>query len=436
MLNYIWLGLVLAAVLLGGHTGKLKELTEGAFDSAKMAVTLAIGLIGVMSLWLGIMRLAERSGLVQVIARGLRPLTLRLFPDIPGDHPAIGSIVMTIAANMLGLSNAATPLGLKAMGHLESLNPRPGTATNAMCTFLAISTSSVQLIPATAIAILAAAGSKNPTAIIGTALIATMCAALAGIVSVKLLEKLPVFRLPDLTTTTGNEVVAATSRDNGIESDIEPRPLNLWSTLILLAFFATFIWLGCESAAKAGLADSQHGFIRVVNTVSLLAIPFLLSFFPLYATLRGVKVYEEFVEGAKEGFQVAVRIIPYLVAILVAVGMFRAAGGIEIISRHLSPILKPLGFSPDLLPIVLVRPLSGSATIGLFAELVKTFGPDSLIARTAATILGSTETTFYVIAVYFGSVAIKRTRHAILAGLTADLTGVIVSVIVCRCMFA
>ncbi|MEI8343002.1 MAG: nucleoside recognition domain-containing protein, partial [Verrucomicrobiota bacterium] len=153
MLNYIWLGMVLAAVLLGGHSGKLKELTEGAFDSAKMAVTLAIGLIGVMSLWLGIMRLAERSGLVQVIARGLRPLTLRLFPDVPKDHPAIGSIVMTIAANMLGLSNAATPLGLKAMGHLESLNPRPGTATNAMCTFLAISTSSVQLIPATAIAI-------------------------------------------------------------------------------------------------------------------------------------------------------------------------------------------------------------------------------------------------------------------------------------------
>ena len=432
-MNIIWLGLVLVAVLLGGHAGKLKELTEGAFESAKMAVTLAIGLIGIMSLWLGIMRLAERSGLVRVIARGLRPLTVRLFPDVPRDHPAIGSIVMTIAANMLGLSNAATPLGLKAMGHLESLNPRPGTATNAMCTFLAISTSSVQLIPATAIAILASAGSKNPTAIIGTALIATTCAALAGVVSVKLLEKLPAFRLPDAQGERGN--IAAPSGGEGDAGDVESKPLTWWSALLLAGFLAAFIWLGCDSISRTGTADSQHGFVRVINAVSLLVIPFLLSFFPLYAALRGVKVYEEFVEGAKEGFHVAVRIIPYLVAILVAVGMFRSAGGIEILSRALSPVLKPLGFSTDLLPIVLVRPLSGSATIGLFAELVKTFGPDSLIARTAATILGSTETTFYVIAVYFGSIAIKRTRHAILAGLTADLTGVIVSVIVCRWMF-
>ena len=436
MLNYIWLGLVLAAVLLGGHAGKLKELTEGAFDSAKMAVTLAIGLIGVMSLWLGIMRLAERSGLVRVIARGLRPVTVRLFPDVPRDHPAIGSIVMTIAANMLGLSNAATPLGLKAMGHLESLNPRPGTATNAMCTFLAISTSSVQLIPATAIAILASAGSKNPTAIIGTALIATTCAALAGVVSVKLLEKLRIFRLPEAVVLESGGGAASTLGDKGAASTLEPAPLKWWGALVLVVFLAAFIWLGCDSVSKAGAGESAHGFVRVVNTVSLLAIPFLLSFFPLYATLRGVKVYEEFVEGAKEGFQVAVRIIPYLVAILVAVGMFRAAGGIEIISGILSPVLKPIGFSPELLPIVLVRPLSGGATLGLFAELVKTFGPDSLIARTAATILGSTETTFYVIAVYFGSVAVKRTRHAILAGLTADLTGVIVSVVVCRWMFA
>jgi len=439
MLNFIWLGLVLAAVLLGGHAGKLKELTDGAFDSAKMAVTIAFGLIGVMSLWLGIMRLAERSGLVRVIARCLRPLTVRLFPDVPGDHPAIGSIVMTIAANMLGLSNAATPLGLKAMSHLESLNPRPGTATNAMCTFLAISTSSVQLIPATAIAILASAGSKNPTAIIGTALIATSCAALAGIVAVKLLEKLPVFKLPQVTD---GERTSMTGTDSPTQIGeiplVEPARLKWHGAIVLVAFLAAFLWLGWSAVSKTGASDSQHGFVRIVNAVSLLAIPFLLSFFPLYATLRGVKVYEEFVEGAKEGFQVAVRIIPYLVAILVAVGMFRAAGGIDILSVWLSPVLKPLGFSPDLLPIVLVRPLSGSATTGLFAELISRpgIGPDSLIARTAGTILGSTETTFYVIAVYFGSVAIKRTRHAILAGLTADLTGVIVSVIVCRWMFA
>ena len=431
MLNYIWLGLVLAAVILGGLAGKMKELTDGAFDSSKTAVTIAIGLIGVMSLWLGIMRLAERSGLVQVIARGLRPLTAKLFPDVPSEHPAIGSIVMTIAANMLGLSNAATPLGLKAMSHLDSLNPRPGTATNAMCTFLAISTSSVQLIPATAIAILSSAGSANPSAIIGTSLIATSCAAFAGIVSVKLLEKLPMFRLAPAPVAehARTEIQAET---NALP---EPAPLSELSVAILIAFFAGFIWIGNVAFEQTATATGNP-FTRVIGAVSVLAIPFLLSFFPLYAALRKVKVYEEFVEGAKEGFQVAVRIIPYLVAILVAVGMFRAAGGIDIVSRALGPLLDRIGLPADLLPIVLVRPLSGSATTGLFAELVKHWGPDSLISRTAGTILGSTETTFYVIAVYFGSVAVKRTRHAILAGLTADLTGVIASVIVCRLMFA
>jgi spore maturation protein SpmA len=431
MLNYIWLGLILAAVILGGLSGRMKELTDGAFDSSKTAVTIAIGLIGVMSLWLGIMRLAERSGLVQVIARGLRPLTAKLFPDVPPEHPAIGSIVMTIAANMLGLSNAATPLGLKAMSHLDALNPRPGTATNAMCTFLAISTSSVQLIPATAIAILSSAGSANPSAIIGTSLIATSCAAFAGIVSVKLLEKLPMFRLAH-TPVMEQASPGLDAETNALPA---PPPLSQWGVVILIAFAAGFLWIGYDAFSRtAGIAGNP--FTRVIGAISILAIPFLLSFFPLYATLRQVKVYEEFVEGAKEGFQVAVRIIPYLVAILVAVGMFRAAGGIAIISQALGPVLDRIGLPTDLLAIVLVRPLSGSATTGLFAELVKTWGPDSLISRTAGTILGSTETTFYVIAVYFGSVAVKRTRHAILAGLTADLTGVVASVIVCRLMFA
>ena len=435
MLNYIWLGLILAAVILGGEAGRMKELTDGAFDSAKTAMNIAVGLVGVMSLWLGIMRLAERSGLVQVIARGLRPLTAKLFPDVPSEHPAIGSIVMTIAANMLGLSNAATPLGLKAMGHLDSLNPRPGTATNAMCTFLAISTSSVQLIPATAIAILSSAGSKNPAAIIGTSLIATSCAAFAGIASVKLLEKLPMFRLPAVPSIGLAGAEGKGTSETELQALPEPAPLSNAGTLVLIAFVAAFVWIGYK-AFEGSVGIAGNPFTRLIGAVSILAIPFLLSFFPLYAALRKVKVYEEFVEGAKEGFQVAVRIIPYLVAILVAVGMFRAAGGIDIISRALGPVLNRIGLSADLLPIVLVRPLSGSATTGLFAELVKNFGPDSLISRTAGTILGSTETTFYVIAVYFGSVAVKKTRHAILAGLTADVTGVIASVIVCRLMFA
>ncbi len=449
MLNTIWLALVLIAVAIGGCTGRMKELTDGALDSSKTAVNIALGLIGVMTLWLGIMRLAERSGMVKLIAGALRPLMRRLFPDVPPEHPASGAIVMTIAANMLGLSNAATPLGLRAMDHREKLNPRPGVATNAMCTFLAISTSSVQLIPTTAIAILASAGSTQPSAIIGTSLIATLCAAIAGVVSVKWLEKLPMFRLPPAETkrdgTDGtNESVAAEAASTQDSGTIEPTPLSNRGRIVLAVFFALFAaWFvldaffpGAFHRPPPAIQETKSAFARCVGIVSLMAIPFLIALFPLYAALRGVKVYEQFVEGAKEGFQVAVKIIPFLVAILVAVGMFRAVGGVAMISSALSPVLDRIGFPTDLLPMVLVRPLSGSATTGLFTELVKTHGPDSLITRMGGTIFGSTETTFYVIAVYFGAVSIRKTRHAVAAGLIADLTGVIASLIVCRLVFA
>jgi len=440
MLNYIWLGLILAAVLMGGETGHLKELTDGALASAKSAVDLAIGLIGIMALWLGLMRLAEKSGLVQLLARVLRPILRRLFPDIPPGHPALGAMVMNIASNMLGLGNAATPLGLRAMQHLDRLNPRPGTATNAMCTFLAINTSSVQLIPTTAVGILAAAGSSNPTSIIGTALAATSCAALAAVVTVKSLERLPFFATP---ANTINPVSQAADPEPSAEAAVEPESLRWWGGPILALFAACFVvWFvrdafcpGFGSWALPPLPSVNPAggpWVRAVTAASTLAIPFII---PLYAFARGVKVYEEFVEGAKEGFKVAVRIIPYLVAILVAMGMFRAAGGIDLLAKWLAPVLGKIGFPVDLLPVVLVRPLSGSATVGLFAELVKSHGPDSVIARTAGTILGSTETTFYVLAVYFGSVGIRRTRHAVLAGLAADLTGVVVSFVICRAVF-
>ena len=445
MLNFIWLGLIVAAVLVGGATGHMKELTDGALDATNTAVMkVALPLIGLMALWLGIMRLAEKSGLVQVLARALRPVLRLLFPDVPPDHPAMGAMVMNIASNMLGLGNAATPLGLRAMQRLERLNPHPGTATNAMCTFLAINTSSIQLIPATAVLILAAAGSVNPTAIIGTALAATTCAALAGIVAVKTLERLPVFAAPAPLAEPGAAPMENPQPEEEEENDAPaPASMRWWGALLLGIFTACFLYWFVLDAFFPGfhgrpLSPGSAGtglWIRAVSTASILAIPFIVSFFPLYAFARGVKVYEEFVEGAREGFNVAIRIIPYLVAILVAMGMFRAAGGIEMLSQWLAPVLNRIGFPADLLPIVLVRPLSGSATTGLFAELVKAHGPDSFIARTAGTILGSTETTFYVLAVYFGSVGIRRTRHAVLAGLTADLTGVIVSFIICRAVF-
>ena len=427
MLNVIWLGLVVLAVLLGGFSGHLQEVSNAAFEACKAAVmTVALPLAGVMALWLGLMKIAEKSGLVEILARVLRPVLKWLFPDVPATHPAMGSMVMNIAANMLGLSNAATPLGLRAMQDLEKLNPRPGTATNAMCTFLAINTASVQLIPATTVAILAAAGAKNPSQIIGTAFFASCCSTAAGIVSVKFFEKLPMFALPPAGPVPVSPVAAEEERR-------APR-LVWWGTYALLAFAAAFVYFGWQHAA---LPDqiSRQPLVRLVESVSYLAIPFLVGFFPLYAALCRVKVYEEFVEGAKEGFQVAIKIIPYLVAIISAVAMFRAAGGIALITTAIGPALAAISFPSELLPLALMRPLSGSGATGIFAELVKSQGPDSLISQMGATIMGGTETTFYVLAVYFGSVGIRRTRHAVPAGLCADLAGIAAAVVICNLVF-
>jgi spore maturation protein SpmA len=448
VLNYIWLALIVLAVAIGGWNDNLKAVTDGAFDGAKTAVTIALGLIGIMALWLGVMRLAERCGLVQRIARGLRPVMRRLFPDVPPDHPAMGSMLMNMAANMLGLGNAATPLGLRAMRDLESLNPRPGVASNAMCTFLAINTSSVQLIPATAIALLAAAGSRNPSVIVGTALLATLCSTAVGITAVKLLEKLPAFRLPEIPSRADRS--AAVGEQETAPAPVETLPVEvsvarppLWASALLgllglffVALFVKMVWPGVYGLPIAGDAAGQGTFVRSVNAISLLAIPFLLSFFPVYAATRGVKVYEEFVEGAKEGFGVILKIIPFLVTMLMAINMFKGAGGIDLLTRALTPVFAPLQFPPDLLPLTLMRPLSGGASLAIFTEMIQRLGPDHLVTLMAATIFGSTETTFYVVAVYFGAVGVKQTRHAIPAGLLADLAGVIASVIICRAVLA
>jgi spore maturation protein SpmA len=431
MLNYFWLALVLLAVVLGGLDGRFKELTDAAFTSAKSAVMeIALPLAGIMALWLGVMRLAERAGMVRSLARALRPVMRRLFPDVPADHPAMGAMLMNMAANLLGLANAATPLGLRAMNDLESLNLHPGTATNAMCTFLAINTASIQLLPATAISIMAAAGGKNPTAIVGTTVLASACAVTVGVTAAKTLEKLPCFRVTETVAEKRN--APPTAAPDPVTPEAKPLPAWGWPALVLLLVLFGFFF---ARLTQTGAATGQPFFLRGVNAVSLLAIPFLFAFFPLYAALRGVKVYEEFVEGAKEGFQVAVRIMPFLVAMLVAIGMFRAAGGVNLLARALQPVLDVIHFPTDLLPMALTRPLSGSATIGLFADLVKSHGPDSLVTRMGGTLLGSTETTFYVLAVYFGAVAVQRTRHAVAVGLLADLTGMIAAVTICRLVF-
>ncbi len=443
MLNYIWLALVVVSVVIGGCNGHLNDVMNEAFNGARNAVmVVALPLIGLWSVWLGIMRLAERAGLVQALSRALRPVLRLLFPDVPGDHPAMGSMVLNVAANMLGLGNAATPLGLRAMADLERLNPHPGTATNAMCMFLAINTSSVQLIPIGAIAIMSAAGGKEPTAIVGTALVATACACLTGILAAKTLEKLPIFAPPKSERPVPGpvDVAAAEGSSHALTPLTGGRRLLAAAVVALFAGFMVYVFYRAAFVGEppAGIIvppGPPRPALRAVGAVSLLAVPLMLSFFPLYAALRGIKVYEEFVEGAKEGFQVALRVIPFLVAMLMVIGMLRGSGGLQALTDFLRPALDRVGFSADLLPMVLMRPLSGSGTQGLFADLVTHFGADSPIARTAGTIYGSTETTFYVLAVYFGSVAVRRTRHAVAAGLIADLAGVIVSVAVCRLMF-
>jgi spore maturation protein SpmA len=439
VLNYIWLAFILIAVIVGGIGGKFDIMTKGAFETAEVAVMkIALPLVGIMAIWLGIMRLAERSGLVQVLSRVLRPLLRWLFPDVPPDHPAHGAMVMNMAANMLGLGNAATPLGLRAMALLNQLNPRPGTATNAMCTFLAINTASIQLIPTTAIGILAITGSINPTAFVPAAIMATVIAQASGITMAKILERLPVFKLapiaPEECSAEGN---GATSGELTEVEKIETAPLTPWKVAVLMAFFGFFAWLFGRYAfihPPDSVAD-KGPFLKLLMVFALLAVPFLLSFFPLYATLRGVKVYEQFVDGAREAFNTATRIVPFLVAMLVSIRLLRDAGVVDAVTKELSPFLGLIKFPAELLPMVLMRPLSGSATQGIFVDIVKAAGPDTLVGITAATIYGSTETTFYVLAVYFGSVAIRKTRHAVLAGLTADAVAVVASVAICRAMF-
>jgi len=433
VLNYIWLGLLLVAVLIGGFNGRLPQATEAGIKAAETAVTLSIGLVGVMTLWLGLMRLAERSGLVALVARGLQPILRRLFPDVPADHPAMGSMVLNIAANLLGLTNAATPLGLRAMRDLEMLNRHPGTATNAMCTFLAINTGSVQLLPVSAIALFAAAGAKQPTAIVGTTLLATLASSVAGLIAVKSLEKLGVFRLGRPTESSRlsrSEATGDSAEATQLTQSVPP--LTFWSRLILSLFCGCFAWFALAMVLYPSETTLISPALRVIQAVSTLAIPFLVAFFPLYAALRHVAVYEEFIEGAKEGFPVAVKIIPYLVGMLVAIGFLRGAGVIEQFTQWTAPALALIGIPSELLPLALLRPLTGSGSLAALGDLIQQTGPDSLLSRMGGTLFGSTETTFYVIAVYFGSVGVKRVRHAVWAGLIADAAGILAAVHICR----
>jgi spore maturation protein SpmA/spore maturation protein SpmB len=428
-MNWIFLALVgiafaVAAIREVRHVpvesgqSPMEALSSGVIGSAGGAVELALGLVGVMTLFLGLMKVAEAGGLLVIIARLIRPLMVRLFPDVPPDHPAMGAMILNFSANGLGLGNAATPFGIRAMQELDKLNPHPGTATNAMALFLAINTSSVTLLPTGVIALRAAAGSGDPAGILPTTLFATLCATLAAITAALIYQRYAPVRSDPAARDMDRPWAAETGEQPAVA---QHGAYPLWVSVLALC----------------GLVALIPATIVWGRLISPWIIPGLMLGFLLFGALRGVRIYEVFVEGAKEGFQVALRIIPYLVAILVAVGMFRASGAMEMAVAAIGGVTGRFGLPAEALPMALLRPLSGSGAYGVMAAIINdpNIGPDSYLGYLVTTLQGSTETTFYVLAVYFGAVQIRRIRHTLAAALTADVVAVIAAVAICSYLF-
>lgn len=418
-MNTVWLTLVIAAVVAGAFGGNMEAVTAASIDSAKDAVTLALGLVGLMAFWLGLMRVVQEAGLLHTLARWLRPVMTRLFPDVPADHPAMSAMIMNIAANMLGLGNAATPFGIKAMTELNRLNPVPGVATNAMVLFLAINTSNVALAPLGVIALRASAGSNDAAGIWIPTLLATTFSTLCAIATAKLLQR----AVPPVTAYEPAPL-AATAEDLADPVVAEERVATatgcVGAIAVLVLLLVALIWrISSGAAAGANVGDLLR------QAASTWTLPTLIAVMLLYGWAKGVNVYDTMIEGAKEGFGVALRIIPFLVAILVAVGMFRASGLLALLIGAIGPWTAAVGFPAEALPMALLRPLSGSGAYGVMAETLSTSGPDSPVGYLVSTLQGSTETTFYVLAVYFGAVGVTRVRHAVAVGLLADLAGVV-----------
>ncbi len=408
VLNYIWIAFFLIAFAIAlfrlvflGDVEVFPEIINSTFSSSKTAFEISLGLTGVLSLWLGIMKIGEKGGVIDLFARVLSPIFTKLFPDIPKGHPVTGSIFMNLAANMLGLDNAATPLGLKAMEGLQELNPKKDTASNPMIMFLVLNTSGLTLIPISIMVYRAQMGAAQPTDVFVPILLATFFSTLAGIITVSIYQR-----------------------------------INLLNRTILL-------FLGGMSLIVAGIiyafTQLSRTEIDTYSTTGANVFLFLIIIGFIVAGLRKkVNVYDAFVEGAKEGFSTAVRIIPYLVAILVAIGVFRASGAMDYLIGGIESLVKLCGINSDFvggLPTAIMKPLSGSGARGLMVDAMTTYGADSFVGRLACIFQGSTDTTFYILAVYFGSVGIAKTRHAVPCGLIADAAGIIAAIFICYLFF-
>ncbi len=432
-LAIVMVSFVIAAIgeLSGG--GTMDALGLAMIEAAKGSVTLAIGLVGVMALFLGLMKVAEAGGLLVIIARLLRPALIRLFPEVPPDHPAMGAMVLNMSANALGLGNAATPFGIRAMQALEELNPRPGVATNAMALFLAINTSSVTLLPTGVIALRASAGSADPAGIVATTLFATICSTTVAIITARLLAP----RWPYPASPSDVPAQQADTAEDGWDDGAPPADAALPDAHPDAPVVGEGYPGWVSLLAFAGILALVPLTILYGRTIAPWIIPGLMVGLLGFGALRGVAVYETFVEGARAGFDVALRIIPYLVAILVAVAMFRASGAMEMLIGPLGAVTAAIGLPADALPMALLRPLSGSGAYGVLAATIENpaIGPDSYVGYLVSTIQGSTETTFYVLAVYFGAVQIRRIRHALTTALIADAAGIAGAVIICSWLY-
>lgn len=427
MLNGIFLVLIAGAVLTAAFNGSMPRVTEQSLGAARAAVDLAVGLIGQMSLWLGFMAVLRDAGLMRSLARALKPVMVRLFPQVPAEHPAMGAMIMNIAANMLGLGNAATPFGLKAMRELSRLNTHPGVATNAMVLFLAINTSGVAVLPLGVVAVRATLGSTDPAGIVIPSLLATAASTVVAVLLAKFLERRSAFR-PEKYVEPGAAGGAAVPEEDvaGLAEAQKVAAVETqgggWRRLLVAAAGLVLAFALVRHVVSTAGELGAFGAVRGVFSDWLL--PVLMAGIVLFGFGRRVKVYESFVAGAKEGFQIAVMVIPFLVAILVAIAMFRASGAMEALVGVLSPVTAALGFPAEALPMALIRPLSGSGALGVMTESMKTHGPDSFVGYLVSILNGSTETTFYVLAVYLGSVQVRASRHAVAACLGADLTGI------------
>lgn len=403
VLNYIWISFFLVALVVGlvrlivmGDTAIFTNMVNSTFETARTGFEISLGLTGVLTLWLGLMKVGEQGGAINALAVVARPFFRRLFPEVPRDHPAHGSIIMNFAANMLGLDNAATPLGLKAMQELQELNPQKDTATNAQIMFLVLNTSGLTVIPISIMVYRAQQGAANPTDVFLPILLATYFSTLAGLIAVAVVQR-----------------------------------INLFHPVVLAYLVGVTSLIGVTIWYFSGLPQEQVQTIS--NLVANVLLFGIIAGFILMAAIRRINVYDAFIEGAKEGFSVAIRIIPYLVAILVAIGVFRASGALDVLVNGIGRVVAALGLPTDFIPAMptaLMKPLSGSGARGMMVDAMATYGADSFVGRLASILQGATDTTFYIIALYFGSVGVRKTRYAVSCGLIADLAGILAAIFI------